>query len=46
MTASVTAGIDVGSSAVKAAVVRIEDGGETLLGRGLARVRKREVAGW
>ncbi len=45
MSAAVTAGIDVGSSAVKAAVVRIEEeGGETLLGRGLARVRKREVA--
>ncbi|MGE5414372.1 MAG: benzoyl-CoA reductase subunit D [Syntrophomonadaceae bacterium] len=44
MTASVTAGIDVGSSAVKAAVVRVEDGAEILLGRGIARVRKREVA--
>ena len=44
MSASVTAGIDVGSSAVKAAVVRVEGGAETLLGRGLARVRKREVS--
>jgi benzoyl-CoA reductase subunit D len=44
VSASVTAGIDVGSSAVKAAVVRVGDGAETLLGRGLARVRKREVS--
>lgn len=44
MSASITAGIDVGSSAVKAAVMRVEDGTGTLLGRGLARVRRREVA--
>jgi benzoyl-CoA reductase subunit D len=39
---TLSCGIDVGSSAVKAAVVRDEDGRVEVLGRGLARIRGRE----
>jgi benzoyl-CoA reductase subunit D len=41
---SVVAGIDVGSSAVKVAVMRVGGGEETLLGRAIARVRRRNIA--
>jgi benzoyl-CoA reductase subunit D len=40
---SLTAGVDVGSSAVKAVVMRV-GGGEAVLGQALARVRRRVVA--
>ena len=41
---SVTAGIDVGSSAVKAAVLRVGEGEDRVLGHAVARVRRRSVA--
>ncbi len=40
---SVTAGIDVGSGAVKAVVMRCGEDGETLLGHASSRIRRREV---
>jgi benzoyl-CoA reductase subunit D len=40
---SVVAGIDVGSSAVKAAIMRVGEGPDTLLSRASARVRRRDV---
>jgi benzoyl-CoA reductase subunit D len=40
---TVACGIDVGSSAVKAVVLSEEDGAVTLLGRALARVRRRTL---
>jgi len=40
----VTAGIDVGSGAVKAIVMKIEGGREQILGRAVGRIRRREVA--
>jgi benzoyl-CoA reductase subunit D len=41
---SVTAGIDVGSSAVKAVVMRVGEGEDAVLAHALARVRRRNVA--
>jgi benzoyl-CoA reductase subunit D len=41
---SVTAGLDVGSSAVKAVVMRVGEGADEVLAHGLARVRRRNVA--
>ncbi len=41
---SVTAGIDVGSSAVKAAILRVGEGEDRVLGHAVARVRRRNVA--
>jgi benzoyl-CoA reductase subunit D len=41
---TIACGIDVGSSAVKAAVVRDEEGRTEVLGLGLARIRGREFA--
>jgi benzoyl-CoA reductase subunit D len=41
---SVTAGVDVGSSAVKTAVLRVENHAAEILGLGLSRVRRRAVA--
>jgi benzoyl-CoA reductase subunit D len=41
---SVTAGIDVGSSAVKAVVMRVGDGGDAILGQSRSRVRRRDIA--
>jgi benzoyl-CoA reductase subunit D len=41
---SVTAGIDVGSSAVKTVVMRVEEGNDEILGHALVRVRRRNVA--
>ncbi len=41
---AVTAGIDVGSGAVKAVVMRIDNGEEEILGHATARIRRREVA--
>ncbi len=41
---SVTAGIDVGSSAVKAAIMRVGEGEDRVLGHAVARVRRRNVA--
>jgi benzoyl-CoA reductase subunit D len=41
---SVTAGIDVGSSAVKAAILSVDEGKELLLGHAAARVRRRNVS--
>lgn len=38
-----TAGIDVGSGAVKAVVMRCEEGGEQLIAKCVARIRKRNV---
>ena len=40
---TITAGIDVGSGAVKVAVMRVEDGTETLLAHYLERIRRRDV---
>ncbi len=40
---SVTAGIDVGSGAVKAVVMRCGEDGETLLGQASSRIRRRDV---
>jgi len=40
---SITAGIDVGSGAVKAVVMRCDGGGETLLSHASARIRRRDV---
>ena len=40
---SVTAGIDVGSSAVKVAVMRLDEGEDRVIGRALQRVRRRDV---
>jgi benzoyl-CoA reductase subunit D len=40
---SVTAGIDVGSSAVKVAVMRVGEGEDRVLGRAVSRVRKRGI---
>ncbi len=40
---SVTAGIDVGSGAVKAVVMRCGEGGETLLAHASSRIRRRDV---
>lgn len=40
----ITAGIDVGSGAVKAVVMRVQDGREELIGRAVGRIRRREVA--
>ena len=40
---SIVAGIDVGSSAVKAAVMRVGEGEHTLLSKATARVRRRDV---
>ena len=42
--ARVAAGIDVGTAAVKAAVVRVDDGKETLLSRRSERIRRRSIA--
>ena len=41
---SVTAGLDVGSSAVKAVVMRVGEGRDEVLAQALARVRRRNVA--
>jgi benzoyl-CoA reductase subunit D len=41
---SVTAGVDVGSSAVKAVVMRVGEGRDEVLAHALARVRRRNVA--
>jgi benzoyl-CoA reductase subunit D len=41
---TVAAGIDVGASAVKVAVLRVEGGSETILSRESARIRRRGVA--
>ena len=41
---SVTAGVDVGSSAVKAVVMRVGEGRAEVMGQALARVRRRNVA--
>jgi benzoyl-CoA reductase subunit D len=41
---SVTAGVDVGSSAVKAVVMRVGEGADEVLAHALARVRRRNVA--
>lgn len=41
---SVTAGVDVGSSAVKAVVMRVGEGSDEVLAHALARVRRRVVA--
>ncbi len=41
---SVTAGIDVGSSAVKVAVMRVGEGEDRVLGHASGRVRRRNVA--
>ncbi len=41
---SVTAGVDVGSSAVKAVVMRVGQGEDEVLGRALSRVRRRNIA--
>ena len=41
---SVTAGLDVGSSAVKAVVMRVGEGDDAVLAHALARVRRRDVA--
>jgi len=38
-----TAGIDVGSGAVKAVVMEVEDGRERLLAHAVARIRRRHV---
>ena len=40
---SVTAGLDVGSSAVKAVVMRLDEGEDRVLGHASARVRRRDV---
>ena len=40
---TITAGIDVGSGAVKAVVMRCGDGKEELLGKSVARIRRRHV---
>lgn len=40
----ITAGIDVGSGAVKAVVMRVDDGHQELIGRAVGRIRRREVA--
>jgi benzoyl-CoA reductase subunit D len=41
---SVTAGIDVGSAAVKVAVMRVGEGEDRILSQAVARVRRRSVA--
>ena len=41
---SVTAGVDVGSSAVKAVIMRVGEGRDEVLAHALARVRRRNVA--
>lgn len=40
---TITAGIDVGSGAVKVAVMNVDEGNETVLGRYLERIRRRDV---
>lgn len=40
---SITAGIDVGSGAVKAVVMRSDEGGDTLVAHASSRIRRREV---
>ena len=39
---TISAGIDVGTGAVKAAIFRVEDGNETWLARALLRIRQRD----
>lgn len=41
---TITAGIDVGSGAVKAVVLRSDAGGETVLSHAASRIRRRDVA--
>jgi benzoyl-CoA reductase subunit D len=41
---TITAGIDVGSGAVKAAILRHEGGNETLLSHVASRIRRREIS--
>lgn len=41
---SVTAGVDVGSAAVKAVVMRVGEGADEVLAQAVARVRRRNVA--
>ena len=41
---SVTAGLDVGSAAVKAVVMRVGEGRDEVLAQAVARVRRRNVA--
>ena len=41
---SITAGIDVGSAAVKAAVMRVGEGEDRILANAVARVRRRSVS--
>jgi benzoyl-CoA reductase subunit D len=41
--ATIAAGIDVGTAAVKAVVLRVEGGRETLLSREISRIRRRAV---
>jgi benzoyl-CoA reductase subunit D len=41
---SITAGIDVGSGAVKAVIMRCGEGGDTLLAHASSRIRRREVS--
>jgi bcr-type benzoyl-CoA reductase subunit D len=41
----VAAGLDVGTSSVKAVVMRVAGGEETILSRASARIRRRDVAG-
>ncbi len=40
---AITAGIDVGTGAVKAVVMRIEDGREDVLAKRVGRIRRREI---
>ncbi|RME23020.1 MAG: benzoyl-CoA reductase subunit D, partial [Deltaproteobacteria bacterium] len=40
---AITAGIDVGTGAVKAVIMRIEDGTEEVLARRVGRIRRREI---
>jgi benzoyl-CoA reductase subunit D len=41
---TITAGIDVGSGAVKAAVVRVDEEGARILSQAAARIRRRDIA--
>jgi benzoyl-CoA reductase subunit D len=41
---TVTAGIDVGTSAVKVVLMRIDESGETILSQSTARIRRRPIA--
>ena len=41
---SITAGVDVGSGAIKVVIMRTGDGEETILSRASARIRKRNVS--